>query len=120
MAHFAKLNEENVVETVLVVDNKILLNSLQTEEEVLGIEYLKSIFGESTRWVQTSYNNNFRSCMAAPNYIYDPTKDVFIPPKPYSSWIFNDSDNSWIPPIPYPNDGNSYVWDENIQTWIEG
>lgn len=120
MAHFAQLDENDIVITVLVVDNEKLLNNFNVEDENLGILYLKNIFSESSNWVQTSYNNNFRVRMAAPNYKYDRVLDAFIPPKPYDSWIFDDVSKSWISPIPHPNDGNSYMWDENNQTWIEG
>ena len=64
MAHFAKLNDLNIVETVLVVDNINLMSHENIEEEEIGIQYLKNIFGENTRWVQTSYNSNFRVRLA--------------------------------------------------------
>lgn len=80
MAHFAELDENNRVIQVLVVDNQHLLNSLGQEEEQLGILFLKNIFGETTRWVQTSYNNSFRVRYAGQGYYYDPALDAFIPP----------------------------------------
>lgn len=118
MAHFAKLNENNVVEFVVVVDNEILNNAPGMENEETGINYLKNIFGENTIWKQTSYHHNFRCRMAAPSYVYDIILDCFIPPKPYDSWYLDMDYIDWAAPIPYPQDGNSYIWDEENQVWI--
>lgn len=118
MAHFAKLNENDIVEMVVVVDNENLLNEFGVEDENKGIEYLKLIYGSDTNWVQTSYNRNFRRLFAATNYIYDRVNDIFISYQPYPSWIFNDITKDWDPPTPFPNDGNGYFWDEINLQWI--
>lgn len=80
MAHFAELDENNIVLRVLVVDNEKLLNDNGIEDEQKGIYFLQSLFGENTKWIQTSYNNNFRGCYAGIGYTYDEVKDLFIPP----------------------------------------
>lgn len=118
MAHFAKLNDLNIVETVLVVDNINLMSHENIEQEEIGIQYLKIIFGENTKWVQTSYNSNFRVRLAQHGYLYDEQRDAFIPPKPYDSWIFSNELADWIPPIPYQNDGNPYYWSEDTLEWV--
>lgn len=117
MAHFAKLNGI-VVETVIVVSNDVVDNLEFPASEPLGIAFCKSLYGENTEWLQTSYNNSFRGWFAGPGFTYDIDNDVFIPPQPYPSWIFNEEKWRWVPPVPYPNDGQFYIWDEATQTWI--
>jgi len=118
MAHFCKINSQNIVELVVVVDNSVLLDENNTEQEFLGIEYLKSIYGQNTNWVQTSYHGNFRKLFAGTGFIYKPQEDIFVFPQPYPSWTFNQVTQDWDPPIPFPNDGEGYYWDEESQTWI--
>lgn len=79
MAHFAKLDESNVVEIVIVINNEILMIDGE-ENEQLGINFCKSLFGENTNWKQTSYNNNFRGVYAGIGFTYDFENDVFIAP----------------------------------------
>lgn len=79
MAHFAQLDENNIVIAVLVVNNSVILNDQNEEVEQMGIDYLKGLFGENTRWVQTSYNGNFRGNYAGIGYLYDEQNDIFIP-----------------------------------------
>ena len=101
MAHFAKLDDDNTVLQVQVVDNPVLdPNNTGTEDESLGIAFLTNIHGW-TNWKQTSYNNNFRKQYAGIGYIYDPTKDKFIVPKPFSSWSL-DSNDDWKAQVDYP------------------
>lgn len=117
MAHFAQLDENNIVIDVHVVDNvKIHFLEFPASEPV-GIKYLKSIFGEDTKWKQTSYNENFRVRYAGIDYKYDEKYDAFIPPSPFPSWIFDENVLLYEPPIPYPEDGNEYEWDEDTLTW---
>jgi hypothetical protein len=81
MAHFAQVNEENIVTQVIVIDNGILINpQTNTEEENRGIAFCKEIFGQNTDWVQTSYSGKFRGCYAGINYLYDSNSDTFVPP----------------------------------------
>lgn len=115
MAHFAKLDENNIVTEVLVVNNDVLLKADGTESEYKGKVFLNGLFGSAT-WVQTSYNGNFRKQYAGIGMIYDETNDVFILPQPFDSWTL-DSNQNWQPPISYPNDNRTYTWNEADQTW---
>jgi hypothetical protein len=119
MAHFAKLDENNKVIRVSVVDNSNILDSSGNESEEVGIAYLKSVHGEDTNWKQTSYNNNIRGTFAAINYIYDEVKDVFYPQQPYASWTLDESIWSWQPPVPFPQDEKIYTWNEQTTSWVE-
>lgn len=118
MAHFAQLDENNVVMQIIVVHNNELLDN-GVESEAKGIAFCQSLFGADTRWAQTSYNNNFRKHYAGINYIYDATLDAFIPPKPsnYPSWVLDPVTVSWTPPIPIPTD-TVYRWDESSVSWV--
>lgn len=117
MAHFAKLDNNNLVLECLVVSNNVLLNDIGYEVENRGIELLKAITGHEN-WKQTSYSNSFRKNFAGIGYTYDALFDAFIPPKPFNSWLLNETTCAWGPPTPMPLDGLSYTWDENTVTWI--
>lgn len=107
MAHWAELDENNRVLRVLVCDN----NDPAGDE---GHSWLLENLGGN--WVQTSYNNRIRKQYAGIGFTYDPIADVFISPQPFPSWSL-DENHDWQPPIPYPNDGLMYVWNENDQDW---
>ena len=115
MANFAQINN-NIVTSVTVVDNSVITVD-GIEHEQLGIDYLKNIFGQNTNWVQTSYNSKFRKHYAGIGFTYDKVLDAFIPPKPYDSWLFDSNNCIWISPVPYPQDGKYYVWNEQTQSW---
>jgi hypothetical protein len=118
MAHFAQLDENNIVLQVVVVNN----NDCQidgVENEEAGISFCKSLFGAETRWVQTSYNCNFRKNYAGVGDFYDSQRDAFIPPKSYPSWIFDEETCDWVSPVPNPSNGKPYVWDETNLSWVE-
>ena len=117
MAHFAKLDENNVVETIVVVDNDILLDENNNEVEQLGIDFLKQLHGNDTNWSQCSFNNNIRKEYAGVGFTYDEVNDIFIRPKPYESWVLNDN-FEWEAPIEDPNTPNAeYIWDEDNNNW---
>lgn len=116
MAHFAKLDENNVVITVNVVDNNVLDPS---NEEASGIAYLTAWSGGYSNWKQTSYNNTFRKNYAGVGDLYDSVRDAFIPLKPYSSWTLNEETCLWEAPVPYPTDGKYYSWNESKLKWEE-
>ena len=118
MAHFAQLNENNLVTQVIVVHN----NDCQidgVESEDAGIVFCKSLFGVSTKWKQTSYNGTIRKNYAGIGYTYDATRDAFIPPKPFASWLLNEASCIWEAPTPMPNDNKIYSWNEEQLAWIE-
>jgi hypothetical protein len=115
MAHFAQLDESNTVLQVIVVANEELLLD-GVESEVKGVIFCKSLFGEDTKWVQTSYNNNKRKNYAGIGFTYDPIADHFFAPQPYASWVLND-DAIWEAPVARPNDDEAYTWNEDTQEW---
>lgn len=119
MAHFAELDNNNIVRTVIVVDNSALNDLPFPESEPVGVMFCQSLYGEDTIWRQTSYNANFRKNYAGIGYVYDVALDAFIPPSPYPSWILNTDTCVWEPPFPYPNDKKDYYWDEATQNWVE-
>ena len=80
IAHFAKINSDNIVEQVIVVNNEVLENKEFPESEPIGVAFCQSLFGSDTNWVQTSYNANFRGLYAGTGMIYDPVKDEFVAP----------------------------------------
>lgn len=97
MAHFAELDSTNTVLRVVVISNEDLLDENGVEQESLGIQVCKSIFGNDTKWVQTSYNNKFRSKYAGIGYTYDEENDVFIAPQPFPWYILGDH-YGWVCP----------------------
>lgn len=117
MAHFAKLDENNNVLAVHVVNNDVIIVN-GNESEQAGIDFLTTLHGH-TLWKQTSYNGNIRKNYAGIGYIYDAARDAFIAPKPFNSWILNETTCRWEAPVPMPTDGKFYTWDENTTSWIE-
>jgi hypothetical protein len=106
MSHFAELDENNVVLRVLVGDNNLPNEGYDWFVENLG-----------GRWVQTSYNATIRKNFAGIGYTYDEERDAFIPPKPFESWVLDELTCRWAAPIPYPQDGRVYQWNEESLTW---
>jgi hypothetical protein len=104
MAHFAKIDSNNIV-TEVIVSEKDFINSGQVGDEFL--------------WVQTSYNNNFRKQFATIGGTYDATKNKFIEPQPYPSWTLNDN-HDWEAPVTRPDGETNYVWNEDTTNWVEG
>lgn len=119
MAHFAELDETNTVKQVIVISNDDLLDNKGKEQESIGIQVCKSIFGDNTNWVQTSYNGKFRKKYAGIGDKFVPDVDVFYSPYgPYPSWTL-DENYDWQPPTPMPTDGKVYDWDEPTLSWVE-
>jgi hypothetical protein len=123
MAHFAQLDENNVVTQVIVVSNSdCQINGVESEEA--GIVFCKTLFGPTTRWKQTSYNANLRKNYAGIGFEYDPGRDAFIPPKPYASWVLNEQTCQWGAPVSMPADAGTgeppklYTWDESTISWV--
>lgn len=118
MAHFAKLNN-GIVERVIVINNNVLLDNDGIEREEKGIKLCKDRYGQDSVWVQTSYNGNFRKNYAGLGYAYDSTRDAFIAPKPFDSWLLDEETCKWIPPVPCPEDDKLYDWNEKQKKWEE-
>ena len=111
MAHFAKLNSDNIVERVEVVSNDVATT------EKAGVDFLNNFYDTNDVWKQTSYNGNIRKNYAGVGYTYDETKDAFISPKSFNSWILNDDTCRWEAPVAYPDDGELYTWNEDTTSW---
>ena len=110
MSHFAK------------VENGIVTQVIVAEQDVID----SGLFG--TGWVQTSYNTiggqhpegrPLRKNYAGIGFTYDATRDAFIPPKLFASWVLNENTCLWDAPIPCPDDGKEYIWDEPTTSWVE-
>ena len=117
MAHFAELNQNNEVLRVVVVDNRDTSDASGVEREHIGQAHLEKILGGV--WRQTSYNATMRKNYAGVGYTYDSQRDAFIPPKPYASWILNETTCQWQAPIAQPQDGKMYAWNEQTTSWQE-
>ena len=135
MGYFAKLNENNyVTEVNSVVNNVFTVNNI--ENESIAADFLNNLYNVNFVWKQTSYNtrggihyqadNNtpsidqrkaFRKNYAGIGYYYDSIRDAFISPKPFPSWTLNEDSCLWDSPVPYPNDGNNYYWNEETLNW---
>jgi len=110
MANFAEIAENNIVKRVLVVPD---------EQEHRGQEFLADDLGLGGIWIQTFEDNNVRKNFAGIGHTYDPERDAFIAPKPYTKWVLNEETCRWEAPIPYPTDGLMYVWNDNRGEWEE-
>ena len=122
MAHYALVDENGVVSQVITGRNE--------DETVDGISDWEAHYSEVTGLtaVRTSYNTYgnehltggtpFRFNYAGLNFTYDPDRDAFIPPKPYESWLLNEDTCLWEAPVAYPEDGNTYTWDEESGAWV--
>lgn len=138
MAHFAQLDNNNVVINVVVVADSDAPN------ENAGIAFLKSLMGDATNWKQTSFNTKanvhrlqifdgrvtggvrwdtsgtpFRKNYAGIGMIYNATIDGFVKPQPYASWTLNSTTGIWEAPVAYPSDGEDYIWDESSRQWVK-
>ena len=118
MANFAQLDENYIVTEVVVVNNETINDLSFPESEPVGVAFLQSLFGSTGVWKQTSYNANFRKNYAGIGYTYDPVLDAFIAPQPYPSWVLNTTTCQWQAPVPYPDDGKTYIWDEATLSWV--
>lgn len=115
MAHYAFLDDNNIVTEVIVgIDETELI-----EGEAPDVWYGKF---RSQTCVRTSYNGNIRKNYAGIGYTYDEQRDAFIPPKPFASWLLDEDTCQWEAPVPYPSDapvGTWYIWDEENQDWVQ-
>ena len=113
MAHFAKLDENNIVLEVIVINN---LELDPANEESSGLAWLENWSGGYTNWKQTSYNGSIRKNYAGIGFEYRPDLDAFISPQPYPSWTL-DEDAKWQAPTPYPSGDGIYQWVEDDLNW---
>jgi len=120
MAHFAQLDENNVVTQVIVVSNDDCSDANGTESESIGVAFCQKLLGANTNWKQTSYNGNMRVRYAGIGYSYNESLDAFVPAQPFASWTLNNSTADWDAPITQPTltddqiaAGSYYAWDED-------
>lgn len=123
MAHFAEIDQNNVVLRVVVVDNKDTADASGVEKEHIGAAFLERLLGGT--WKQTSYNANMRKNYAGIGYTFDAQRDAFIPPKPFNSWVLNETTCHWEAPVAMPQDAGTgdppkmYSWNEETVSWQE-
>lgn len=115
MAHFAQLDENNVVLQIIVVDNKDTADAFGVEKEHIGAAFCEKLFGGT--WKQTSYNGNKRKNYAGIGYVYREDIDAFVPPQPFASWTLNNETAQWEAPVPAPEVG-LWGWNEESQQWV--
>ena len=121
MAHFAQLDENNIVTQVIVVGNDDCSDSNGVETESIGVAFCQKLLGANTNWKQTSYNSNMRVRYAGIGYSYNAGLDAFVPPQPYASWTLDSGTADWVSPLgaaPALTDdqiaaGSYYTWDES-------
>ena len=128
MAHYARINSNNIVTYVTPIPNEMITDINGNEHEDWAYKHLYETIPDSLedRWVKTSYNNNFRVRYAGIGYTYNETLDAFIPPKPFASWVLNETTADWESPVgPAPTltqaeiDSRSfYRWDEDNGEWV--
>ena len=127
MSHFAKLDSNNLVTQVIVVNNSDITDVKGDEVESIGVAFCQKLLGADTNWKQTSYNNNFRGNYAGIGYTYMEnvatlgvgSTDIFIRQQPYPSWSIGVGTAQWYAPIDMPEvteeewaDKKFYIWDE--------
>lgn len=127
MAHFAELDNNNTVLRVIVINNQNALDENGDPSETHGAMFCANLLGGV--WIQTSYNTYanahslggtpFRKNYAGIGYTYDLGLDAFIAPKPFASWVLNETSCIWEAPVPMPTDDKQYRWDEATTSWIE-
>lgn len=121
MAHYAEIDRDNRVLRVIAVDNSVLLDEEGQENGLLGAQFCYNLFNGG-RWIQTSYNKNFRGNYAGIDFIYDEENDVFYEKQPFPSWTLNETTWKWEPPVPRPDyeeNPNHFVWNEAGQEWVQ-
>jgi hypothetical protein len=121
MAHYAFLDENNIVTLVIVgknededgIDWEQFYGAVRTSYNTAGGVY----YDPDTQQPALDQSKAFRKNYAGIGYTYDPVRDAFLPPKPFNSWILDESSCTWQPPVPMPADGENYQWNEDLLTW---
>lgn len=115
MAHFAELDENNVVLRVVVIADKDTADANGVEKEHIGAAFCEKLFGG--KWIQTSYNERVRKNYAGIGFTYREDIDAFVPPAPFESWTLDTETAQWEAPTPMPEDGAPYNWNEETASW---
>lgn len=122
MAHFAELDNNNIIQQVIVVNNDDISNLPFPESEPVGIAFLETLL-PGKKWAQISFNGSFRVRYAGVGDVFYPNCTAtpyggFGNPKPYDNWVFDEATCWWIPPLPYPDDGKNYYWEQEANSWV--
>jgi hypothetical protein len=122
MAHYAFLDENNIVTEVIVgIDETELIEGLDPETWYGNFrgQVCKRTSYNTHRGEHTAGGTPFRKNYAGYGYTYDEERDAFVPPQPFASWVLNEQTCWWAAPVTQPTDGKTYVWDENLINWVE-
>jgi hypothetical protein len=119
MAYFAKLGTGNIVEQVISINNAVITDSNGVEQEQFGVDFINKLYNTRDVWKQTSYNNNIRKNYAGIGYTYDQSRDAFISPKPFNSWILNEDTCRWEAPVAMPELTQEQIDNRNYYAWNE-
>jgi len=120
MAHFARLDSESKVVGIHAVRNEVILNG-DSEDEQIGIQFLQKLHRTNDNFVQCSFNASFRNIFPMIGASFDQEQNIFIDPKPYESWLFDENTKTWVAPVPMPSDSEQkqYEWNEDQKSWVE-
>ena len=120
MAHFAQLDDNNVVTQVIVVGNDDITDVNGNEVESIGVAFCQRLLGADTNWKQTSYNSNMRVRYAGIGYSYNADLDAFVPPRPFASWTLDSGTASWVSPLgAAPTLTDDQIASRSVYTWDE-
>jgi len=117
MAHFAEIDNDNIVLRVTVVYDEDTADADGNEVDAIGEAFCTNLLGGT--WKRTSYNDNYRVRYAGIGHTFNAGRDAFIEPQPFPSWVINDDTVDWEAPTPRPDDDKSYSWDEDTTSWVE-
>ena len=121
MAHFARLDSNNVITRVHVVDNNWVLDGDGNESEAVGIQYLQNLYNTTDTFVQCSYTGRIRGSYPKKGDTYDSENDVFRTECSYTGWTFNSTTGKWEPPTPRPADTEDTAWEwcNATEEWVD-
>ena len=118
MAYFAQIGLNNKVISVIKIDDSIITDDANIEREDLVVDYLQRLTGWHI-WKRTWKDGSQRYHFAGKGFTWDDDAEAFIPPKIFDNFILDTNTYKWIPPIPYPTDGEHYVWDDKTNQWVD-
>lgn len=115
MKYFAQINDNNIVTQVIVIADS------DATDEATGIAFCKSLYGSDTDWVETKIDGSVHTRYAGKGMYYDSSRDAFYPPKPYPSWVMDETEKMYVAPVAKPSDHliYEYTWSESGNTWIK-
>tara|TARA_R110001606_G_scaffold375732_1_gene534126 strand:+ start:68 stop:439 length:372 start_codon:yes stop_codon:yes gene_type:complete len=117
MAHFSQLNDSNVVIACNVIADSDCLDGDGNESEAVGVAFCEALWGGVGTWKQTSFNSRIRKNFGVLGTTYDATRDAFLEPKPFPTWVLDDTTCKWKAPVDMLVNDRVYFWNESAQTW---